>query len=238
MIYFKLIITVLMLTSCSTYVENKKSVEFEPVHKEIVFKKEDTTIDGSIYNSTSSGFFAGDRRAKSIGDILTVSLNESLSASKSTTNTTSKTDTFGVTLPPIVFNQNPIVNAGTSILGGGKGTDSLTNADVAAGAAQSFAGAGTAAQTNTLTGSMTVTIIKVFPNGNLEIKGQKKLVLNDGSEYLRLSGIIRPEDISASNTISSSNIADARITYTNAGVYADSTQPGWLSKIFRQITPF
>ena len=85
---------------------------------------------------------------------------------------------------------------------------------------------------------MTVTIIKVFSNGNLEIKGQKKLVLNDGSEYLRLSGIIRPEDISASNTIASSNIADARITYTNAGVYADSTQPGWLSKIFRQVTPF
>ena len=238
MIYIKLIITILMLSSCSTYVENKKSVEFEPVHKEIVFKKEDTTIDGSIYNSTSSGLFAGDRRAKSVGDILTVSLNESLSASKSTTNTTSKTDTFGVTLPPLVFNQNPIVNAGTSILGGGKGTDSLTNADVAAGAAQSFAGAGTAAQTNTLTGSMTVTIIKVFPNGNLEIKGQKKLVLNDGSEFLRLSGIVRPEDIAANNTIASSNIADARITYTNAGVYADSTEPGWLSKIFRQVTPF
>ncbi len=236
--YIKLIIATFVLSSCSTYVENKKSVEFEPVHKEIVFKKEDTTIDGSIYNSTSSGFFAGDRRAKSVGDILTVSLNESLSASKSTTNTTSKTDTFGVTLPPLVFNQNPIVNAGTSILGAGKGTDSLTAADVAAGAAQSFSGAGTAAQTNTLTGSMTVTIVKVFPNGNLEIKGQKKLVLNDGSEFLRLSGIVRPEDIAANNTISSSNIADARITYTNAGVYADSTQPGWLSKIFRQVTPF
>ena len=236
--YIKFIIIVSILSSCSSYVENKKSVDFEPIHKEIVFQKEDTTIDGSIYNSTSSGFFAGDRRAKSVGDILTVSLNESLSASKSTTNTTSKTDTFGVTLPPLVFNQNPIVNAGTSILGAGKGTDSLTAADVAAGAAQSFAGAGTAAQTNTLTGSMTVTIIKVYPNGNLEIKGQKKLVLNDGSEFLRLSGIVRPEDIAANNTISSSNIADARITYTNAGVYADSTEPGWLSKIFRQVTPF
>ena len=90
----------------------------------------------------------------------------------------------------------------------------------------------------TISGSMTVTVVRELPNGNLEIKGQKKLVLNDGSEYLRLSGIIRPEDISATNTISSSNIADAKITYTNAGVYADSTQPGWLSKIFRQITPF
>ena len=69
------IIFALFLSSCSTYVENKKSVEFEPVHKEIVFKEEDSTIDGSIYNSTSSGFFASDRRAKSIGDILTVTLN-------------------------------------------------------------------------------------------------------------------------------------------------------------------
>ena len=85
---------------------------------------------------------------------------------------------------------------------------------------------------------MTVTVVRVYPNGNLEIKGQKKLVLNDGSEYLRLSGIVRPEDISASNTISSSNVADAKITYTNSGVYAVSTKPGWLSKIFREITPF
>ena len=229
----------LFLSSCSTYVENKKSVEFEPVHKEIVFKEEDNTIDGSIYNSTSSGFFASDRRAKSIGDILTVTLNESLSASKSTTNTTSKADTFGVTLPPLFSNgaaAGSVANKLDNQLGVGNGT--LNSADFTAGANQSFAGAGTAAQTNTLTGSMTVTIIKVFPNGNLEIKGQKKLALNDGSEYLRISGIIRPEDISASNTIASSNIADAKITYTNAGVYADSTQPGWLSKIFRQVTPF
>ena len=233
------IILAFIFSSCSTYVENKKSVEFEPIHKEIIFKEEDNTIDGSIYNSTSSGFFASDRRAKRIGDILSVSLNESLSASKSTTNTTSKADTFGVTLPPLFSNgaaTGSVANKLDNQLGIGNGT--LNSADLTAGANQSFSGAGTAAQTNTLTGSMTVTIIKVLPNGNLEIKGQKKLVLNDGSEYLRLSGIIRPEDISASNTIASSNIADARITYTNAGVYADSTQPGWLSKILRQVTPF
>ena len=238
MIFIKLIFATILLSSCSTYVENKKAVEFEPVHKEIVFKKDDNTVDGSIYNSTSSGFFAGDRRAKSIGDILTVSLNESLSASKSTTNTTSKTDTFGVTLPPLVFNQNPVVNAGTSILGGGKGTDSLTAADVAAGANQSFAGAGTAAQTNTLTGSMTVTIIKVFPNGNLEIKGQKKLRITEGTEHIRLSGIIRPEDISTTNTVSSAKIAEAQIEYVGAGILDSATKPGWGSKIFRAISPF
>ena len=238
-IIIKLIPLIITLGGCSTYIENKKAEEFIPIHQEISFTEKDNTIDGSIYDEKSLGFFASDRRAKNVGDILTVTLNESLSASKSTTNTTSKADTFGVTLPPLFSNgaaAGSVANKLDNQFGIGNGT--LNSADLTAGANQSFAGAGTAAQTNTLTGSMTVTIIKEFPNGNLEIKGQKKLVLNDGSEYLRLSGIIRPEDISASNTIASSNIADARITYTNAGVYGDSTQPGWLSKIFRQVTPF
>ena len=177
-LFFKILPFCFILFGCSTYMENKKAEEFVPIHQEISFDEKDDTIDGSIYDEKSSGFFASDRRANNVGDILTVTLNESLSASKSTTNTTTKADTFGVTLPPLVFNQNPAVNAATGLLGN-KGTDTLTAADVAAGANQSFAGAGTAAQTNTLTGSMTVTIIKVFPNGNLEIKGQKKLVLND-----------------------------------------------------------
>ncbi len=229
----------ILLSGCSTYVENKKAEDFIPIHQEISFIEEDNTIDGSIYNEKSSGFFASDRRAKNVGDILTVTLNESLSASKSTTNTTSKQDTFGVTLPPLFSNGSATRSASNFAkkkLGIGDG--GTASSDLTAGANQSFAGAGTAAQSNTLSGSMTVTVVRVYPNGYLEIKGQKKLILNDGSEYLRLSGIVRPEDISASNTISSSNVADAKITYTNAGVYAASTKPGWLSKIFREITPF
>ena len=221
-----------LLFGCSTYMENKKAEDFVPIHQEISFAEKDDTIDGSIYDEKSSGFFASDRRANNVGDILTVTLNESLSASKSTTNTTSKADTFGVTLPPLFSNgaaSQSLANQLDNKLGVGNG--GVDSSDFSAGANQSFSGAGTAAQSNTLTGSMTVTVIRVYPNGNLEIKGQKKLVLNDGSEYLRLSGIVRPEDISAGNTISSSNIADAKITYTNAGVYADSTQPGWLSRV-------
>ena len=237
--HIKIFILAFLCTGCSTYVERKKTEDFTPIHEEIAFKEDNKNLDGSIYNSASSGFFASDRRASQVGDILTITLNESLSASKSTTNTTSKQDTFGVTLPPLFSNGSATKSASNFAkkkLGIGAG--GTASADLTAGANQSFAGAGTAAQSNTLSGSMTVTVTRVYPNGNLEIKGQKKLILNDGSEYLRLSGIIRPEDISAANTISSSNIADAKITYTNAGVYADSTQPGWLSKIFRQITPF
>mgnify|MGYP001172285861 FL=1 len=237
--YIYVLSLTLVLQGCSTYVENKKAEEFVPIHQEISFAEKDNNVDGAIYNDKSSGFFASDRRAKNIGDILTITLNESLSASKSTTNTTSKADTFGVTLPPLFSNgaaTKSVANQLDNKLGIGNG--GVDSADFTAGANQSFSGAGTAAQSNTLTGSMTVTVIRVYPNGNLEVKGQKKLILNDGSEYLRLSGIVRPEDISANNTISSSNIADAQITYTNAGVYATSTKPGWLSKIFREITPF
>ena len=237
--FLKIIPFSLVISGCSTYMENKKAEDFVPIHQEISFDEKNDTINGSIYDEKSSGFFASDRRANNVGDILTVTLNESLSASKSTTNTTTKADTFGVTLPPLFSNgagTRSVANQLDNKLGIGNG--GVDSADFTAGANQSFSGAGTAAQTNTLTGSMTVTVIRVYPNGNLEIKGQKKLILNDGSEYLRLSGIIRPEDISAGNTISSSNIADAKITYTNAGVYATSTKPGWLSKIFREITPF
>ena len=75
-------------------------------------------------------------------------------------------------------------------------------------------------------------------NGNKEILGQKKLNLNNGDEYIRISGIVRPEDISASNLIASNRIADAQITYVGAGEVADSSRQGWLSRLMRQVSPF
>ena len=102
--FLKIVPFCLVIGGCSTYMENKKAEEFVPIHQEISFSEKDDTIDGSIYDEKSSGFFASDRRANNVGDILTVTLNESLSASKSTTNTTTKADTFGVTLPPLFSN--------------------------------------------------------------------------------------------------------------------------------------
>ena len=70
------------------------------------------------------------------------------------------------------------------------------------------------------------------------ISGQKELTLNNGKEYIRVSGIVRPEDISAGNTVSSNRLADAQISYTGAGTVADSSKPGWLSQAMRTILPF
>ena len=93
-------------------------------------------------------------------------------------------------------------------------------------------------QSNSLSGTLSATIVRVFPNGNLEIKGQKKLRITEGTEYIRLSGIIRPEDISTTNTVSSAKIAEAQIEYVGAGILDSATKPGWGSKIFRAISPF
>ena len=107
-----------------------------------------------------------------------------------------------------------------------------------AGTTQSFAGNGNAAQSNSLTGRISVTVVRIFENGNMGILGQKELTLNNGQEYIRLSGIVRPEDISSSNTVPSNRLADAQISYTGAGDVADTARPGWLSKALRALSPF
>ncbi|MDP3368030.1 MAG: flagellar basal body L-ring protein FlgH, partial [Pseudomonas sp.] len=87
-------------------------------------------------------------------------------------------------------------------------------------------------QSNSLSGSVTVTVAEVLPNGVLVVRGEKWLTLNTGDEMVRISGLVRADDISSSNTVSSTRIADARLTYSGTGSFADASQPGWLSRFF------
>lgn len=212
-----------LLTGCTTYVENRASESFEPIFDTAQLVPEQQTPTGGIYQSDKGGLFASDRRARDIGDILTVTLAESFSATKAQTASSSKADSFDVTMPVGLPN----------ILTGGFENGSLTS-----GTTRNFAGAGAAAQSNSLSGYLSVTVTRVFQNGNMEIAGQKKMNLNNGDEYIRLTGIIRPEDISASNLVDSSRVADAEITYVGAGDVADSSKQGWLSRSLRAISPF
>jgi flagellar L-ring protein precursor FlgH len=101
----------------------------------------------------------------------------------------------------------------------------------------SFSGSGSAAQSNSLTGQMSVHIVKILPGGNLAVLGQKRLVLNKGDEYIRVSGIVRPLDISSDNIISSDRIANANIQYIGAGNISDSSKNGWLSNLLTSVSP-
>jgi len=220
-----LLATCLLASACSTYVENQASYAFEPIYPEAHAAVDQGSPTGGIYAPSKGGLFATDRRAREVGDILTVNLSETFAAKKSQTAASAKSDSFDVDLPIGLPN----------ILTGGfdKGTDPLK-----AGTTRSFSGSGNAAQSNSLTGFLTVTVIRVFENGNMEIAGQKKLRLNNGDEYVRITGLVRPEDISATNLIVSNRIADAEITYVGAGELSDSSRQGWLSRAMRTVSPF
>lgn len=209
---------------CTSYVENQASLAFDPIYLEATPQPDSVVPTGAIYKASSQGLFATDIRARGVGDILTVALAETFTATKSQSTSSSKADGFDIDLPVGVPN---LLTGGLS-----KEADAFNM-----GTAQSFAGAGAAAQSNSLTGYLTVMVTRVFDNGNMEIMGQKKLRLNNGDEYIRLTGLIRPEDVSATNLVASNRIADAEIVYVGAGEIADSGRQGWLSRGMRTISP-
>lgn len=227
----KFLVTALLmqvLAGCSTYVSQLEGQAFEPVDPAVNLANEQPT-NGAIFRSGQSGLFATDQRARRVGDILTVTFNEIFAATKAQTAASSKADAFAVTLPTGLPN----------ILTGGFDTDAGGNgAGLTAGTNRTFSGAGNAAQSNSFTGSLAVTVTRVFPNGNMEVAGQKEITLNNGNEYVRVKGIVRPEDISATNIVSSTRLADAQIRYTGSGHLADASKPGWLSQFMRAISPF
>ena len=214
---FIIIFTAAFIKGCASHVEDRASIDFEPIIPENM-NLPNNINSGGIYNESSGGLFATDRRAGQIGDILTVALSEDFTASKSQSATSAKSDSFKVDLP------NLLDPAGDQAL-------------LDSGAETSFSGSGSAAQTNSLRGEISVTVMRVFSNGNMEIMGQKKLHLNNGNEYVRLSGMIRPQDISANNVVQSSRIANAKISYLGVGDIADTGQKGWLSRALASISP-
>ena len=218
----------LVLGGCSTYVSQIEGQAFEPVDPAVNLAAEQP-MNGAIFRRGQSGLFATDQRARRVGDILTVTFNEVFAATKAQTAASSKADAFAVTLPTGLPN----------ILTGGFDKDAAGNgAGLTAGTNRTFSGAGNAAQSNSFTGSLAVTVVRVFANGNMEVTGQKEITLNNGNEYVRVEGIVRPEDISATNIVSSNRLADAQIRYTGSGHLADTSKPGWLSQFMRAVSPF
>ena len=182
------------------------------------------TEQGSLYKEGYGLSLYGDRKARHIGDIITVVLNERTVSSKSAGTTITK-DTS------VDFNED---SSGNTLLGT---NPSFKNLTLPTNIEQNreFEGEAEADQSNSLQGNISVTVVDVFPNGNLVVRGEKWITLNQGDEFIRVSGIIRPEDISPINTISSAKLANARISYGGTGALANSQEPGWLTKIFNSM---
>ena len=180
---------------------------------------------GAIYAQGTETSLWQNVTARNVGDTLTVRLQESTEAEKTATSTSSKSTSAELTGPTVLG--RPVTMNGTPILEGSMGTDSK------------FAGNGAAAQSNKLDGFISVTVAKRFPNGNLLVRGQKWIAINQGREYVRLQGIVRPTDIAPDNTVSSWKVADAYIAYGGQGTIANANKPGLLYRFFNSpYTPF
>ncbi|MET0121808.1 MAG: flagellar basal body L-ring protein FlgH [Candidatus Thiodiazotropha sp. 6PLUC9] len=193
------------------------------------------TGNGAIYQSGYEQAWFEDRRARRVGDLLTVQLVESTQANKSASTTTAKSSSTSMT-NPVLFGQAMQFNVPGFM-------PIANNKDVNLGfdlsAANDFSGDGSASQSNALSGSITVSVIEVLPNRNLYVRGEKRIGINQGTEYVRLSGIVRPSDITPSNTVNSTRIADPTITYKGEGALADANSMGWLSRFFNSVlSPF
>ncbi len=168
---------------------------------------------GSLYTGNAAMTLFQDRRAYRVGDILTVLLNEKTESDKSATTKYGKNSNASLNVPTL-------------------GTHVFDNLSASASGNRDFAGSAASKQGNSLSGSITVTVYQVLPNGVLRVRGEKWLKLNQGDEFIRLTGNVRASDISADNTLSSQRIADARITYAGRGSFADTNTAGWLTQFF------
>ena len=178
---------------------------------------------GAIYRPTTSIALFEDLKAKRIGDTLTIRLAERTQASKSASTDASKNSSVD-TGHPVLLGGIPTVN-GDEVLNNEWDTE------------QDFEGDGSSSQSNRLDGNITVTVADVLSNGNLVVRGEKWLTLNQGEEYVQIAGIVRPADIAADNSVPSFKVADARITYGGNGVIADSNNPGLLARFFMKLWP-
>ena len=177
--------------------------------------------DGAIYASGTEVRLFEDRKAGRVGDILTVRLVERTNASKNSATSTAKATETELANPTVLG--RPITKDGVPLFQGSLSGD------------QTFDGTGASSQSNSLTGDITVTVIEQLPNGNLRIRGEKWVTLNQGREFIRLSGIIRRDDIETDNSVLSNRIADAEIAYSSRGVLAAANRMGLVSRFFHSV---
>ena len=217
-----------LMTGCAGPMPVAHSPEFAPVTS--LPRETNKQVTGAIFATDSTDLWQAKRRDYRVGDIITVLLSESTQAARSLNNETSRessNDTIPAGLSTALQSANMTFN-GNKLLNGIK-TD---------GANISNKGTGVADQSATLSGSVAATVIEVQANGNLVVRGEKQLSLSEGGEVIQVSGVIRPNDVSAINTVQSRRLANAQITYRAVGDLANATRAGWGTSFLYKFWPF
>jgi flagellar L-ring protein precursor FlgH len=179
------------------------------------------TNAGAIFQPGAVRPLFEDRRARMVGDTLVINLSERTQAAKKSSSSADRSQDIEVSVPRI---------AGVPL----KGAQGI---GVQANSENVFAGKGASSADNNFTGTITVTVIEVLPNGNLLVSGEKKVAINQGDEYIRFSGVVNPTQVTAANTVQSTQVADARIEYRATGYIDEAQVMGWLGRFFLSFLP-
>lgn len=178
--------------------------------------------NGAIYDVGTYRPLFEDYKARLVGDLLTVQLTERTSASKSSASSVERENDIGFSVPVV----------------SGIGGKSFQGAELEAQSDNQFGASGSASNENDFSGTVTVTVIDVYANGNLLVSGEKQIAMSRGTEMIRFSGVVDPVNISATNSVLSTHVADARIEYRANGYIDEAQSMPWLSRFFMNVLPY
>ena len=218
--YF-IVALLLILIGCKHNVAYVKDQPSPVLSSEVEKKELPQPKKGSLWRNNPNGQLFSDRIAKRVGDIITINIVETAKASGDVKNKTKRKSSYA---------------AGIKSLFGA--TDIEAKTSLAAEMEKDFDAGGSISRSGNISATITATVTRVLPNNNLFIKGQRMVTINKERQLITLSGVIRPEDISFNNSIQSTYIADADISYDGKGSLSNKQEPGWLGKIVDIFWPF
>ncbi len=224
--YIPLLLTLVLVCSCAK--PDEYVVEIPEPLEEIQSPNSAKKQSGSLWSNSNSSMFS-DHKAKNVGDLVTVTISEKSSASKQASTSSDRTSDITAGIPNFFGLENNDYVTDTGI--------DLSNL-ISANFANTFEGAGKTVRSGDLTASLSTQVIGVYPNGNFKIRGGKEVMVNNEIQIIYLTGIVRPVDITAMNTIDSNKVLNARISYTGKGAVADKQKPGWLMRTVDNVWPF
>jgi len=219
-------VLVLLLAGCADRQPEVVRVP-EPLEPAVV-KEPEPQSPGTIWTGDQGNWLA-DLKAHHVGDIVTVIIKEKASATKEASTETGRDTSMTAGIPTLfgyekVFQENnPRLNM-----------SELVKADFT----NKFKGSGKITRKEDLVATLTTQVIKVYPNGNMKIRGGKSVIVNNENQIIYLTGIVRAHDVTADNTVDSGNILNAQIAYTGKGAISDNQKPGWLMRILDNVWPF
>ena len=217
---FALLLLGTLLSGCVT------TTPSTAVHQPMTIRPEARPVPapahGSIYNIATARPLFEDRRARLVGDTVTINITEKTAAAKKSDTKADRSYDASLGIPTV----------------SGLPLKSLQGTTLAANSSTAFEGSGENTSSNNFIGTLTVTVIEVYPNGNLLVSGEKQIGLKEGEEFVRFSGVVNPMTITAANTVQSTQVADARIEYKANGFIDTAQVMGWLGRFFLTVLPY